>query len=603
MKRRFVNLERTDENIADQYPDVFDGLQKDAIQNAWDARLTKKGNGWKVIFKYEPVHNALIIEDFGTTGMNKEKWEHYQGLWHTDKIEDYEAAGSRGQGKFLFHYFSKKKLVLTETIDEKGLYRFSYGTAQEYDDEVKILSDFIPSTPKLDHQGTKIWIFNIKDDLKKELLDTEKFSNFIAASWWEIIQNYNANIMVDFDDSKRIVSIPTLFSVKSKKEKHYQNEEIRKLGKIRNLVIQYLDEETPPLFQGIAIQRAGMTILRIPVRADETIKKRTYGYCNFDEQLESELKKCELPNHMGFTTKRAWAYIREFVEHKLESFVLELGPKKEKISADQKVLYEAVKLINKLVDEYAPELSEGQPAPGGRKRQPGRPTHPKPKNPIRIDRFAPNERKIEYGETLITDCGIANETQNKEILTLAIRVYHVKTEDKKYIEKFNFEIAASSRKTINIPLLDFDKKTDKPGKYIGEAILKHQKKTEEIDSKRFIFYVHEDPPEGKAFISRFIPALGRGLFFERWRNLPRNEKGIVHIIWDNPEFVRLREQAKSKKIEGKEVMLYCTKCGADEAMRRLLEIRYNENKLTSDELKEIRRIHNELIYRTHISIF
>lgn len=601
MKRRFVNLERTDENIADQYPDIFDGLQKDAIQNAWDAKLTKKGKDWKLIFKYEPVHNALIIEDFGTTGMNEKRWERYQGLWHTDKIEDYEAAGSRGQGKFLFHYFSKEKLVLTETIDEKGVYRFSYGTTQEYDDEKKTLSDFIPDTPKIDHQGTKIWIFNIKDDLKKELLDIEKFSDFIAASWWEIIQNYNATIVVNFDGSEKIVSNPKLFLVKSKKEKNYQNEEIKKLGKIRNLVIRYLNEEMSPLFRGIAIQRAGMTILRIPVRADETIKKRICGYCNFDEQVEYELKKCELPNHMGFTTKRVWTYIREFVEYKLESFILELGPKKEKISANQKVLDEAVKLINKLVYEYAPELSEGEPAPGGRKKQPGTPTPLKPKSPIRIDRFAPNDRKIEYGETLITDCGVVNETSNKETLILATRIYYAKTEDKKYAEKFNFELAASSRKTINIPLLDFDKKIDKPGKYIGEAILKSS--AEELDNRRFIFYVHEDPPKGKAFISKFIPVLGRGLFFERWRNLPRNEKGIVHIIWDHPEFVRLREQAKSKKTEGKEVMLYCTKCGADEAMCRLLEIRHNEKKLTSDELKEIRRIHDELIYGAHISIF
>jgi len=604
MKRRFVNLERTDENIADQYPDIFDGLQKDAIQNAWDARLTKKGNGWKLIFKYEPVHNALIIEDFGTTGMNEEKWERYQGLWHTNKIEDYETAGSRGQGKFLFHYFSKDKLVLTETIDENNYYRFSYGTTQEYDDEnKKSLSNFIPDAPKLDHQGTKIWIYNLKDDLKKELLDIEKFSELIAASWWEIIQNYKATIVVDFDGSEKIVNIPSLFSSKSKKEKNYQNEEIKKLGKIRNLVIRYLNEEIPSLLQGIAVQRAGMTICRIPVRADETIKKRIWGYCNFDEVLEFELKKCELPNHMNFTTKRAWAYVREFIEHKLESFILELGPKKEKINADQKVLDEAVRLINKLVYEYAPELSEGEPAPGGRKKTSGPPTPSKPKNPIRIDKFAPNERKIEYGESLITDCGIVNETPKKEILTLSIRIYHAKTEEKKYVEKFNFELSASSRKTINIPLLDFDKKTDRPGKYIGEAILKLS--TEELDNKRFIFYVHEDPPKGKAFISKFIPVLGRGLFFERWRNLPRNEKGIVHIIWDHPEFVRLREQARarSKKLEAKEIMLYCAKCGADEAMRRLLEIRYNEKKLNIDELKEIKRIHDELIYSINISIF
>ena len=96
-----------------------------------------------------------------------------------------------------------------------------------------------------------------------------------------------------------------------------------------------------------------------------------------------------------------------------------------------------------------------------------------------------------------------------------------------------------------------------------------------------------------------------GLFFERWRNLPRNEKGVVVVVWDHPEFVRLREQAKakSKKMEGKEIMLYLTKCGIDEAIRRLLEIRHNEKKLTTDELKEIRRIHNELLYAANTSIF
>ena len=135
--------------------------------------------------------------------------------------------------------------------------------------------------------------------------------------------------------------------------------------------------------------------------------------------------------------------------------------------------------------------------------------------------------------------------------------------------------------------------------------MKIQKTEGEIDRKRFIFYLHEEPPEGRAFIKKFEMALGKVLFFERWRNLPRSEKGIMHIIWDHPEFIRLREQgrAKSKKLEGKEIMLYCAKCGADEAMRRLLEIRHNENKLTSDELKEIKRIHDELIYGINVSIF
>lgn len=603
MKTRFVNLERTDENIADQYPDIFDGLQKDAIQNAWDAKLTKKGKDWKTIFRYEPTHNALIIEDFGTTGMDAERWERYQGLWHTEKVEDFGAAGSRGQGKFLFHYFSKDKLILTESIDESRTYRFSYGTTQEYGEDEKSLNDFISGASKLGHQGTKIWILNVKSELKQELLNTEKFLNLISASWWEIIQNHGATVIVNFDGSEKVVAVPTL-PPRIKKEKHYQNENVGKFGKVRNLVLHFYESELPPLFQGVSVQRAGMTILRIPVRADENLRKRIYGYCNFDDQLEAELKKCELPNHMGFTIKRVWTHVREFIEYKLESFTLEISPKKEKITADRRVLDEAVKLINKLIYEYIPELSEGETAPGGRKKKSGTVTPPGPKIPIRIDSFSPNERKIEYGETLVTDCGIINETSDKKRLILKVKIFHEKSGHKKYSEKFSFELTGLSRKTVNIPLLDFDKKTDQAGKYIGEAILNNET-AEEIDNKRFIFYVHEDPPKGKAFISQFVPVLGRGQFFERWRNLPRNEKGVIHIVWDHPEFVRLREQArtKSKKVEGKEVMLFCTKRGADEAMRRLLEIRHNEKKLTTDELREIRRIHNELLYAANTSIF
>lgn len=708
MKKRFVNLKRTDENIADQYPDIFDGLQKDAIQNAWDARLTKKGKDWKIVFKYEPNYNALIIEDFGTTGMDKARWEKYQGLWYTDKLETSDA-GSRGQGKFLFHYFSKNKLVLTETVDRDGIYRFSYGTPQEYDDENKTLSDFISSVPKLDHQGAKIWILNIKEEFKQDLLNVEKFSSFIGASWWEIIQNYNATIIVNFDGAEKVVAIPLLPKVK--KPKFYQKEGIKDFGEVRNLILNYCDGEIPLLFQGIAVQRAGMTILRIPVKADETLKKRIYGYCNFDDQLEAELKKCELPNHMGFTAKRVWNHVREFIERKLEGFVLELSPKREKITTDQKVLDEAARLTNKLIFEYAPELSESEgPSqtaskvyiesffPNERridfvdkmrvfcnianetqkkfnlsllikifnyqdkinkfsnifhitlkesekleikipqlifdenKDKAGRyiaeailkdrkeklmdrrrfdfyvheePPPGPPLKPIRIESFRSNERKIDYGETLIIDCSIVNETQNREILYFALKIYHEESGNRKYNDKFKFELTGLSRNTIDIPLLDFNEKEDRPGKYIGEAVLKKEKTEDEVDNKRFIFYVHEEPPKGRAFVSKFVLALGKGLFFERWRNLPRNEKGVIYIIWDHPEFIRLREQAraKSKKLEGKEIMLYCVKCGADEAMRRLLEIRYNEGKLNSDQLKEIRRVHNELTYAAHISIF
>jgi len=604
MKKRPVNLQNTDENIADQYPDIIDGLQKDSIQNAWDARLVKRGTDWKIIFKFDPFLNCLIIEDFGTTGMNEAKWAKYQGLWDTDKAENYTNAGSRGQGKFLFHYFSKDKIILTETIDQADIYRFSFGNTQEYDDETKKLSDLLRVRQKLDHQGTRIWITDIKSEFRQKLLDEENFVKLIISSWWEIIQNFDAKIVINFSGEDKLVTLPEI-AIRLEKERHYQNEKIKDFGEVKNFVIRFYENNLPehPFFEGISVQRAGMTVCKIPIMAEESLKKRIYGYINFDKYLEQELKQCELPNHMSFNPKRVWTHTKDFIDSRLESFILEVGPKKEKIIADQKVLDEAVRLINKLVYEYAPELADSEPALGGRPSGKSNSAISRPKSPVRVDTFSPNERKIEYGGTLITDCGVVNETKERRELSLAVDIRHVESEDKKFSAKYNFPAQESSRKTVDIPLLDFDRKIDKPGRYLAKATLKED--DEILDSKRFAFYVHVDPPKGKAFISKFIPALGKGQYFERWKNLPRNDKGLMYIIWDHPEFVRLRENSrlKSKKMEGREIMFYCTKCGASEAVRKLIEAKIGESNLNGDSLKEILRIQNDLVYAAHASIF
>jgi len=603
MKQRLANLDRSDEHIADQYPDIFDGLQKDAGQNAKDAKLTKRYRDWKLSFVYHTEHNSLSIEDFGTKGMNYKSWnEFWQGPWYTHKMDTTES-GQRGQGRYLFHYFSKVKLLLAESIDENGVYRFGWGYPGQYDDESKSLTDFIPSIQQLNHQGTRIWIIDIKDDLKSELLNADRFEAYIIASFWEIIRNYNATFTINFDGKGKVVVPPDLPFID--KEKHYQDEEIKGLGKIKNLVFRHCKDEVSPFFQGVAIQRDGMTIKRIPVRAEESFKKRIYGYCNFDENLELELKKCELPNHMDFSNKRVWNHVREYVERRLDSFVLELYPKKEGVYADKKILDEAVRLSNRLISQYIPELAEGNVAPGGtRQTSGGKGPVEHPRKPIRIASFGPNSRKVEYGETLVTDCSVINETSKFIELMLTFKVWHHESSSIKHSSKYSFSLNRQTRKSVDIPLLDFDKKIDQPGKYVAETALE-TKKGEELDSRRYLFYVHEDPPPGKSFVSRYPLALGKGLPFERWRNLPINQQGEIHIIWDNPEFVRIRERArlKSKKLEGKEIMLYATKCGMDEAVRKLLERRLTEGKLSTDSLKEIKDIHHELIYAANLGVF
>lgn len=603
MKKRPVNLGRSDENIADQYPNILDGLQKDAAQNSWDARLTKKGKDWKLVFKYLHKRHCLVIEDFGTTGMNSEKWNSYQSLWDTAKTSE-DTLGSRGQGKFLFHYFSSDKLVLTESIDENKVYRFSYGTTEGYEDEKGKLEDSIPGERPLDHQGTRIWIINIKPELRQELLDDRMFMKYLSATWWEIIRNYGAIFIVNFDGVDRQVMHPELPD--AVKEKTYSNEKISDVGKIRNLILKYTSKDIPEEFRGIAIQRGGMTVLRIPVIADESIKNRVYGYCDFDDALESELKKCELPNHFGFSNKKAWNHVREYIRNCLDQFLLEITPKKEKIEVASDILQKAVRLVNELISEYASELLSGTEKP------PVPPPPPPP--PLRIDIFRPNQKKFEYNETLAIQCEIANETDKEKKVFLKVDVCH---EDKteKHRSKYDLDIPQQSRKKIDIPLIDFDNKKDTPGKYIAHGILE-VKTGEKIHERSFSFYLAIEPPEpppgpdrGKTFIAGFEFLKGRkpdGTMqtFAKWKNLPveTSRQGILYVVWDHPDFVRIRELADSKKEKNRAILLYCAQCSINEAFRKLLEHRYANNALDPDEIRKIKNMCDEMIYESVIRV-
>lgn len=592
MKRREVNLGRTDENIAEQYPNLCEGLQKDAGQNSWDARATNKGKNWKLAFRYIPQLNCLSMEDFGTVGMNVKRWKEYQSLWDTTKAEE-ATLGARGQGKFLFHYFAKNKLVLTETVDEQGNYRFSFGTSEEYDDETKRLEDFIPSEKPLDHQGARIWIMDLKQELRDELLDYKAFMNYIAATWWEIIRNWNATFIVNFDGADHKVTLPELPD--TEKEKVLTNDKISDLGKVRKLVLRYCKNEVPELLRGVAVQRGGMTIIRLPVAAEETIKNKIYGYCTFDEGLELELKKVEFPNHFGFRSKRAWNHTREYIRKKLDEFVQEIRPvKKKEVTLPQDLIERAVRIVNDLVREYAPELASEVSGPRGKKPDSPPPKPPKPLPPIRIDTFRGNARKLEYDESLITECELINDTDNTAKLQLKVEVRHEEGDLKLNI-RYTILLDSNKRQRIDIPLVDFQESIDKPGEYKATAVMEGE---EGNHIRSFTFYLHEEPPppRGRVFLSTMAFTYGKGTPLERKKHLPVTEKGLLRIIYDHPDFVHIRELAGSWKVRRHEIFLYMIKCGIDEAVQKLLEFRYNESQLDADEIRVIKDKYDAMYY-------
>ena len=595
MKERHVNLGKTAQNIAEQYDNLCEGLQKDAGQNSWDARLTTKGKDWKLVFRYIPQLNSLIIEDFCTTGMPDEKWVAYQSLWDTTKAEE-PTLGARGQGKFLFHYFANQEFVLTESIDEEGKYRFSSGTSKEYDDETKKLQDFVPNAQQLDHQGTRIWIMDVQEELKEELLDYKAFMDYIAATWWEIIRDYDATFTVNFDGTERQVALAKLPAVK--KERKITNEKVGNLGKVKNLELYYCEDEVPELFRGVAVQRGGMTILRLPVIAEESIKNRIYGYCNFDKDLESELKKVEFPNHFGFRNKRAWNHTKEYIRRKSDGFVQEISPvKKKEITLPQDLIARAVRIVNDLVREYAPELAGDVPGPGGKKPNNGN-GKKREVPPVRIDTFRGNARKLEYDESLITECELVNDTLDEVQITLQIQITHEEG-DLKFNSKYTIKLDDNARRRIDIPLVDFQEGIDKPGEYKATAVLANGAGIEP-HRRSFTFYLHEEPPppRGRVFLSAMALTYGKGTPLERRKHLPVTEKGLLRIIYDHPDFIHVRELAGSKKARTHEIFLYSIKCGVDEAIQKLLEFRYNDGQLDIDEIRVIKGKCDAMYYDT-----
>ena len=598
MKRRDVNLGRTDENIAEQYDNLCEGLQKDAGQNSWDAKVTKKGKNWRLEFKYLPELNSLTIEDFGTVGMNAKRWKEYQSLWDTTKAEE-ATLGARGQGKFLFHYFAKDKLVLTESIDEEGSYRFSFGTSEEYDDETGKLEDFIPNEKPLDHQGARIWIMDLKQEIRDELLDYKAFMNYIAATWWEIIRNWNATFIVNFNGTAYKVALPEL--PVAKKEKVFTNEKISDLGRVKKFVLRYCKDEVPKPLRGIAVQRGGMTIIRFPVSAEETIKNRVYGYCTFDEDLESELKKVEFPNHFGFRDKRAWNHTKEYIRRKTDEFVQEISPvKKKEVTLPQDLIERAVRIVNDLVREYAPELAGDVPGPGGKKPNNGN-GKKREVPPVLIDTFRGNARKLEYDESLITECELVNDTLDEVQITLQIQITHEEG-DLKFNSKYTIKLDDNARRRIDIPLVDFQEGIDKPGEYKATAVLANGAGIEP-HRRSFTFYLHEEPPppRGRVFLSAMALTYGKGTPLERRKHLPVTEKGLLRIIYDHPDFIHVRELAGSKKARMHEIFLYMIKCGVDEAIQKLLEFKYNEGQLDVEEVRVIKDKSDAMYYDAVLS--
>jgi hypothetical protein len=202
-------------------------------------------------------------------------------------------------------------------------------------------------------------------------------------------------------------------------------------------------------------------------------------------------------------------------------------------------------------------------------------------------------------------CEILNDTGTNEDLEFKFHIRHAEG-DEKHRSRYNIFVPSHTSKGLDIQLIDFGERTDKPGEYTAEGILLRKRTNEDLHRKTFRFYLKTEPPKiGRSFISGFGFIKGRKSdgtlqFFGKWKNLPINEKGVMNVIFDHPEFVRARERAKTKRDLKKDMLLYIVSCGINEALQKLLEMNSVEKVIEPDKIRSIRQSCDEMLYEAAI---
>lgn len=358
LRERPVDYIQEAQNTYDDYPNTLaHGVQKDAIQNGWDARAKETKNfvknNWKVDFEILKLQNgnyALSMEDYGTFGLTgnmiskditdrsedlpeEERWARWESLaWAKSS-----GLGARGKGKMILIFASKEFSIFYDSIRGDKSYRIGGTRATRtgcpifhYDGEegTKFIKEKLGLEP-IKHQGTRVIIIGPKDELLESIRNGE-FLSFIGESWWPILQRYEVEIRVKYDGKAIKAKIPDLFPItkdteETKTFKTWVKENLsvtfeRKPYKIKRLCFACnLEKDAPELHQGIACFREGMKVatIKFPSKA---LRDRVFGYVEFDKGIDKELRKIEFPNHYGFKEVGIWKKLKGTIEDELEAF-------------------------------------------------------------------------------------------------------------------------------------------------------------------------------------------------------------------------------------------------------------------------------------------
>ena len=560
-----INQERDLEAVADGYKTkikhdrwLADGLQKDAIQNSWDARVSRKGRDWECGFSLMRVRGeeVLLISDKGTKGLSgtrfrtgNELTEILKRVSTGAKNEDLacfinsnwsskssEEGGNRGRGKILFLVASQSRRIQFDSFrssDDSYVFGEIYLDEAEkqvkfkvgYNDDGRTMlrSEFGSDVIPMDHYGTRIFISKPKRSITEAIREGGFLSN-IETSWWEIIKKYEAKIFVDDGGTKKYVELTNWYDEDLEKSKEFPPENIGLNDyRIKRLVLRYApDTNMPDSVRGIAIQRGGMTIERIPIEdlARERGMNDIYGWLEMEKTLEEDMKEnCEGPEHFNFTwTINPARRLRNWLKPRVRVFAEELklneSEQKKKSKAQKAAEEQAVKLLTPQFRElglHGKYKGLGRTSRTGHKRKKNEllrlstPDYKLPRN---------DTKRVNYGEKIEGAYVVPINDLNEDVL-VSISVRVVSDNNRTILsnqEEINLCQGKSPRK-IGPGQLFISREEYKPGGYFlrGRMVAKESKDIVLLDGSKIRkgktlykrinhrFYVEADPPESGPF--------------------------------------------------------------------------------------------------------
>jgi hypothetical protein len=557
-RRTVINWPSLLKQIVDSYRSfhtISHGVQKDAIQNSWDARKDKKiGKDWGVEFELIESSDIdlFIFQDYGTTGLTgkvltndelqldltpEERWGRFENVAFT-KDPSEKALGARGRGKFIFLGASNhigltkdnkeiRNLIIYDTLRADGLYRMGFRTLvvtdspiQAYEGNIaeRQLAYFTKSRlSPIKHIGTRVAIVDPIEELK-ESFKNGSFKEHVEETWWEIIKYYNADIFFIEKGKKHKAQLLKYYT----EIEDYANDVIWEKSNIklpgapnltiRQLVIIYNEKDhLPEDIRGISIQRGGMKVCTIPVRyIEKSISDSIYGYVTLDERLEEKLREDEGPEHYSYDFKKTIPrLLKHFIEDELDAFLREklgIGPEtiKKPIEKSKSAEVKALYFINKIAADL------GLIGKGMLIKRNIKDTEEKDIKPLRLKmgRYNfPNENmRVDYGQSIADiKLSIINDTDARRDLGVRFGIiYNDGTEICKFINNEKYDVKPHSNRVIlKDALCEISKTVFKyKGKYAfwGRLVSLGKENMGEIlhNISRY-FWVEESPPQKGIF--------------------------------------------------------------------------------------------------------